>query len=77
MNLYDTKKGHDYKVKSIRGGRSFINKIESMGILSGTILTRINANVGGGPVVIKVGNSRYALGRGMATKIKVNEIEDA
>ena len=76
MDLFNTKKGHIYKIKTINGGKSFINKMESMGILPGTKIEKVNANIGGGPVIITVGTSKYALGRGMASKIKVTEYED-
>ncbi|HMA63068.1 MAG TPA: FeoA family protein [bacterium] len=76
MNLYDTSKDKTYKIKRITGGRQFKSKLESMGILVNTTVTRINSEVRGGPVVIKVGNSQYALGRGMASRIQVEKINN-
>mgnify|MGYP006278867687 CR=1 FL=1 len=74
MNLSNTKKDRSYKIKNIYGGRQFVDKMESMGILKGTTVQRVNANLGGGPIIIEVGNSQYALGRGMAAKIEVEEL---
>lgn len=76
MNLYNTKKNYTYKIDNIQGGRHLISKLESMGILPGTKINRINSKVRGGPVVIKVGNSKYALGKGMASKIQVKEVNN-
>ena len=76
MNLYNTNKDKTYKIKRITGGRQFKSKLESMGILTNTKVTRVNSDVRGGPVVIKVGNSQYALGRGMASKIQVEKINN-
>jgi ferrous iron transport protein A len=76
LNLYNTKKGYTYIVERINGGRQFSNKMDSMGILPGKEIQRVNTSVTGGPVVIQVGNAQYALGRGMASKIQVEKIDN-
>jgi Fe2+ transport system protein FeoA len=42
-----------------------------MGIRPGTVLEKISGQPLGGPVVVKVGNNRIALGFGMARKVHV------
>lgn len=76
MNLYNTKRGENYTISAIEGGQGVENKLESMGILIGTKIKRVNSSSTGGPAVIEVGNSKYAIGKGMASKIKVDEINN-
>lgn len=75
MNLYNTKQGHSYKISDINGGKGVENKLESMGIIIGTEVKRVNSSFSGGPAVIEVGNSKFALGKGMASKIKVKDLQ--
>lgn len=52
------------------GGRAFQQRMVSMGIRVGTELEVLRGS--SGPVLVGVGESRLALGRGMAEKIMVN-----
>lgn len=53
-----------------RPGRSPECRSEEMGLRAGKVV-EVLANSGGGPVLLKVDESRLALGRGMAMKIFV------
>ena len=66
--------GAGKKVQVIRllGGMSFMNKLKEMGILPGSELEVVQNN--GGPILLGVGNSRFALGKGIANRIYVREI---
>ncbi len=63
------KKGycHDKKEKHI-------SHAEDMGIRVGNVIEMLNSE-GRGPVLIKIDESRIAIGRGMAMKILVRRIE--
>ncbi|HHW30692.1 MAG TPA: hypothetical protein GXX20_03300 [Clostridiaceae bacterium] len=67
--LNDINSGEIVKVKEIMGGRNCRNKLMEIGILEGTPI-RVLSN-SGGPLIVMVGNSRFALGHGMAQKIAV------
>lgn len=54
----------------INGGRGMRSKLYSMGLVPGAALTVLSRN-GGGPVILRVKDSRLAIGRGMAQKIIV------
>jgi len=54
-------------------GHVCLQKLGSMGIMPGTKLTVLNSQ--NGPLLLKVGDSRYAIGRGMAQKILVQPCE--
>jgi len=71
MYLFLAKEGKTVKIKRIVGGRRVILKLFNLGIYEGENI-RIIFN-SRGPLVISKGNSRVALGRGLAHKIFVEE----
>ena len=75
LNLLNIAKGKCIQVIKIEGGRNFQDKAESLGLRVGVKATKLSTQVMSGPITIKVGNSKIALGRGMAQKILVQEIE--
>ena len=50
-------------------GHGCVRKLGSMGIMPGSRVTVLNSQAG--PMLLKVGESRYAIGRGMAQRILV------
>ena len=58
-------------IKSIEGGFGFQRKITSLGLRIGKEMNMISSQPFRGPAVVKVGNMRIAIGRGMANKIIV------
>lgn len=65
--------GDKAKIVEIVSGRQMRTRIEDMGIRTGKVVEMLN-NEGRGPVIIKVNDSRIAMGRGMAMKIMVERI---
>lgn len=61
------------KVLKINGGNNLLKKLNSMGIFEGSLIEKV-VSYNHGPVIVKVMNSRLAIGRGMAEKIMVEEI---
>lgn len=59
-------------VEKIEGGGAFKEKLISMGILPGKEIEVLSARKNG-PVVIKISDTRLALGHGMAVKIHVRQ----
>ncbi len=50
-------------------GQGIARKLSAMGLLPGVLLTVLNSP--GGPVMLRIGDSRFALGRGVAQRIMV------
>lgn len=61
-------------VTEMRGGRGFISRLAGMGISVGCQL-EILQNAARGPLLVRVRDTRIALGRGEASKILVQELE--
>jgi len=60
------------KIKSVQGGEGMCKKIMEMGMSTGAIIKIMKND--SGPLIVKVGETRLVLGRGMAQKIMANEI---
>jgi ferrous iron transport protein A len=58
-------------VKELQGGRGFVERLASMGILPGTEIKIIKS---GGPVILNVRNHRVVVGHGMAERILVDPL---
>lgn len=56
-------------IYNIAGGEEFSKKMVEMGFNKGTEIRIISNN--NGPIIVRLGESRIALGRGMAQKIMV------
>ncbi len=61
--------GERVQVTQVIGGRALVRRLREMGISNGVEI-EVAQNTGG-PVIIILGNSRMALGQGMAGKIMV------
>ncbi|MFD3158606.1 ferrous iron transport protein A [Haloimpatiens sp. FM7330] len=63
------KTGNEVKINDILGGDMICKKLREMGFTNGNKMRIVKNDVG--PIIIKIGESRIILGRGMATKIMV------
>ena len=70
--IYENKK---VRVIDIRGGPGIRRRLSQMGIHPGDVITLLRLGALRGPVLIEVHGSQVALGRGVASKIIVEEIE--
>ena len=68
--LSEIRAGHTVKFVNADAGQGLNSRLASMGLVPNVEIKVIN-NSHPGPFVINVKNSRIALGRGMASKIKV------
>ena len=68
--------GQDVVVVSINGGRKIRSRLNDMGLNEG-LKIRVLHSHGAGPCIVLVGDTRLALGRGMAQKILVCEDTNA
>jgi ferrous iron transport protein A len=69
--LVELKTGDTAEVVMIEGGAGMASRLCSMGIFPGQRLQKAGGMALGGPVLVNVGSSQLAVGRGMAGKIIV------
>lgn len=75
LNLVRMRSGTKGTVVKIGGGQRMQKKTETLGIRIGCEIEKVSGHAFRGPVVVKVGATRVAIGHGMAHKIIV-EVED-
>jgi len=59
------------RIVQIDGGYGLVRKLDAMGIRVGTQIQRLSGQLMRGPIMLRQGNTRLALGLGMARKIWV------
>lgn len=70
--VYENKKA---TVIDIQGGQGVRKRLGQMGVHPGDTITMLRYGVLRGPILIEVHGSQVALGRGIASKILVEEVE--
>lgn len=60
------------EINSVQGCESMCKKIMEMGMSKGAIVKIMKNDKG--PLIVKVGETRLVLGRGMAQKVMVREV---
>jgi len=63
------------KVLDIQGGHGVRKRLSQMGIHPGDIITILRFGALRGPILVEVHGSQVALGRGIASRIIVEEVE--
>ncbi len=71
VDLTQINQGEAVVVVDIRGGYGLSRRLETMGIKPGVMITKVSSQLMRGPITVQVGNSRLAIGFGMARKIIV------
>jgi len=74
LTLGGAKVGSEYVLIGFDGGQRLRERIYSMGLNSGTPF-RVISNPGFGPIRLEVRQTRLGIGRGMAAKIRIKEVE--
>ncbi len=64
--------GESGTILKILGGIRLKHRLEAMGMRPGTTIEKIAGSPFGGPVVIRIGTIRLAIGHGMAGKVMVD-----
>ena len=75
VTLRQIRTGQSGVVLEIQGGHGLISRLYALGIRPGQRITKVSSTLMRGPVTVKVGNARVAIGFGMASKIIVEPIE--
>ena len=63
--------GKTGRVSSVDGGQGFRRRLEALGIVPGTEVTKVSSQLMRGPAIVRVGMTQVAIGYGMARKITV------
>jgi len=63
--------GNTVTVVDLRGGKGLNERLQALGIRCGTQITKISDSFAHGPIVLRHGDARTALGRGICHKILV------
>lgn len=63
--------GKQVEIVQLLGGRAFTARLEERGLFPGSSVVIIQNS--GGALLVSIGSSRFAIGRGMARKIFVRE----
>jgi len=65
------KSGQSGKITSIQGGPGIASRLSALGIRQGQTVTKISSMLLRGPITVQAGQTRIAIGYGMANKIFV------
>ncbi len=71
ISLIQLKLNQSAKIVAIEGGQGLVTRLNNLGIREGVTIKKVIGFFGKGPIIVKVGNSQIALGRGMAQKVIV------
>lgn len=71
LSLSDVPAGARVIISEIEGGHGLVRKLDAMGIMVGTVVTKVSAQWMRGPVLLRHGNTQVAIGFGMAKKVLV------
>jgi ferrous iron transport protein A len=71
LTLAEMKTGQTGTVVGVLGGHGLIRRLDALGIRPGKKITKLSSTLFRGPVMLRVNNSRVAVGFGMARKIIV------
>jgi ferrous iron transport protein A len=63
-------KGTSGRVIDVAGGKGMIMKLSAQGIMPGMIIHK-TGELRGGPVLLRIGGSQVAVGRGLARRVLV------
>ena len=71
ITLRQMQSGQNGRVVEIQGGHGLVTRLSALGIRPGKRITKVSSMLLRGPVTIQSGNTRVAIGFGMANKIIV------
>lgn len=74
VSLVQLRAGQSGKVVSIEGGMGFQNKLNNLGVREGVVVKKQTGVFAQGPLVIRIGSTEVALGRGMASRVMVEPL---
>ncbi|QUL98838.1 MAG: ferrous iron transport protein A [Candidatus Fermentithermobacillus carboniphilus] len=76
MTLEEAPVGLELVIDQIAAGEGATRRLLDLGVYPGVRVSVIASHPWRGPVVVRVGGTRVALGRGLARKILVRQIDN-
>lgn len=73
ITLEKLQNGKEAIIKKIDGGFCLKERMCHINVREGKTITKVVSQPFSGPIIIKIGNRQCAIGRGIASKIKVKE----
>lgn len=73
--LINIDNGKKVKILKISGGKTIRQHLQCLGIHIGDVVTLKKSSFLGGPVLLEINGYDVALGKGVASKIEVEEVE--
>jgi ferrous iron transport protein A len=70
LRLSELKAGEEATLQGFEAGHGLISRLSALGFTPGAQVTMVQ-NIGHGPLIVKVRDTRIALGRGEAMKVRV------
>jgi len=70
LRLSELKAGEEATLQGFDAGHGLISRLSALGFTPGAQVTMLQ-NIGHGPLIVKVRDTRIALGRGEAMKVRV------
>jgi len=74
MTLLEIPKGHTVRIVNYRGGRGVGFKLRQLGLSPGKEIKVLRYAPMGGPIMIDVEGRSVAIGRGIASRVQVEDI---
>jgi len=63
--------GESGEIVDVRGGPGVVRRLSAMGLVPGAAITVVSDSGSAGPMIVRVGDMRLGLGRGMARRVLV------
>ncbi|MGI6163746.1 MAG: FeoA family protein [Bacillota bacterium] len=76
MTLIGTKPGDEVVIESAQVGKAAQRRLWDLGLIPGTRITAMSCHPFRGPILVRVGESTVAVGRGLAEKIYIRKYTD-
>ena len=67
--------GQAVQIEALQGGRGMVQRLTSMGLYAGAVVTVFNRGTPG-PVIVSCGGTRLALGHGIARRVMVSPVSE-
>jgi ferrous iron transport protein A len=71
LRLSELKAGEEATLQGFEAGHGLVSRLSALGFTPGARVTMVQ-NMGHGPLIVKVRDTRIALGRGEAMKVRVS-----
>ena len=75
-SLSSVRSGESVQIRRMAGGHRFLSRLATLGFTPGAHL-EVLQNYGHGPIIVRLRDTRVALGRGEATMILVQKVTEA